>query len=1036
MPRKLLLFLSLIFTLIVFAGNAQSPQRPVVNKAKLLFLKEKLAQEFIQQKQTAVNWAQARNYPIRVEFESGKIIEIQDILNGRPRYYVTDNLDAAKTVSTDDVWPGGSAGLSLNGNGLYLGEWDGGGVLLTHQEFGGRVSQMDNATYTSSHSTHVAGTLIASGVDSDAKGMAGAASLHAYEWNNDESEMANAAANGLLISNHSYSYITGWIYNYRGDNRWAWFGDTTVSAFEDYSFGFYSDQSQEWDEIAYNAPYYLIVKSAGNDRNDTGPAPGEQHWVWDDSNGWVLSSTTRQPDGGSDGFDCIPAGGATAKNILTIGAVMDIPNGYTQPSDVVMTEFSSWGPTDDGRIKPDIVANGSSLYSCDDGYDSDYTRYSGTSMASPNTAGSLILLQQHYQNTHNGALMRAATLKALVIHTADEAGGAPGPDYSYGWGLLNTQKAAKVISADVQDTSTIQEMALDQGDSTVIFVQSEGMLPLKVTIAWTDPPANAPVAQLNSRVPMLVNNLDLRVTELNSGTTYLPWKLSPDNPSQAAVTGDNVVDTEEQVYLENPVPGNYRIVVRHSGTLQGGSQDFSIIITGVTFQHECVPPYIKVGDVSGQTGDTLSVPILIEKNSNFIDAFGFKFHYCSDKLSYLGVQAGDLTAEFDFLNGNEVSPGTVNIGGFDPVAIDTSSSGTLVYVLLQVDQCSEGETCALRLSSLTDDIVGLNNCEGTFTCQPACERGDVNMDGDITPGDALCAFQIYLQGGTPPEGECNTECAIQAGDANCDSDITPGDALIIFTAYLNGLTPPLDCPPATSLMKHKSTASVRLVSLPTKKNDELKIGIRLGHSAALQVFGLDVGFSEDALEFISATSGNATKTWQAFGSYEILSGVLRIGGFHGEANEISEEENLVELTFRIKNPQQESLSCWVYNLEGDIAAAEVETFTFENRTELKEQSKESRTPQKYHLSQNFPNPFNMETMISYEIPEATQVAIRIYNLNGQVIKTLINRFHQPGSYQIIWNGKDERNLDVVSGLYFFSIDTKDFKKMRKMTLIK
>ncbi|NOZ61972.1 MAG: S8 family serine peptidase [Calditrichaeota bacterium] len=1035
MSIKLLFALLIIVALAVFVGGAQSPQHPQTNRAQLLNLKQKYQQEFSQKKHAAVNWAQSKGYPVRSEFDNGEIIEIQNLLNGRPRYYVTDNLDAAKTVSTDDVWPGGSAGLSLTGNGLYLGEWDGGGVLLSHQEFGGRVTQMDYSSSTSSHSTHVAGTMIASGVDSDAKGMAGQANLHAYEWNDDDSEMANAAANGLLVSNHSYSYITGWIYGYRGDNRWAWFGDPSISETEDYNFGFYSDQSQTWDEIAYNAPYYLIIKSAGNDRNDEGPVPGEEHWVYDNNNGWVLSTVTRQPDGGAEGFDCLPGGGATAKNIMTIGAVRDIPAGYSQPADVIMSDFSSWGPTDDGRIKPDIVANGISLYSCDDDFDSDYTRYSGTSMAAPNTAGSLILLQQHYQNTHDGILMRAATLKAIVIHSADEAGGHPGPDYSYGWGLLNTKKAAELISVDVQDTSTIQELTLNQGDSTVIFVQSDGVDPLRVTIAWTDPPGTAPAAQLNLRTPVLVNDLNLRVTALNSGTVYYPWKLSPDNPSQAAVSGNNNVDTEEQVFVESPESGNYRIVVRHAGQLQGGSQNFSIIITGATFSHECVPPYIKVGDVSGVAGDTLLVPILIEQNPDSIDAFGFKFHYCSEKLSYLGVQAGNLTTDFDYLDGKENAPGVVNIGGFDPVPIDTNSSGTLVFVKLLVNQCGEGETCVLNLTFLTDDIVGLNNCSGTFTCQPACELGDPNMDGDITPGDALCVFQTYLQGGTPPEGECNTECAVLAGDANCDNDITPGDALVIFTAYLDGLTPPLACPPEGSLAKNKSTRTVKLVSLPAEKDDELKIGVRLDESAALQVFGMDLGFSENGLEFVSATSGNATKGWQAFGSHKILSGVLRIGGFHDEITEISGEENLVELTFRVRNPQQEKFACWLYNLTGDIVGAEVETFTFEKANQ-REKVSESNNLRTYRLGQNYPNPFNMETVISYEIPEATQVAIKIYNVNGQVIETLVNKLQQPGSYEIVWDGKDARNRDVVSGLYFFSIETTSFKKMRKMTLIK
>ena len=187
-------------------------------------------------------------------------------------------------------------------------------------------------------------------------------------------------------------------------------------------FGFYDTQARDWDQIASDAPGYLICKSAGNDRGD-GPTGGEY------------------PQDGP--YDCIGNAG-TAKNVFTVAAVEDIPGGYTQPSDVVMSSFSSWGPCDDGRIKPDISANGVALYSTDDDNNTDYQSLSGTSMSAPSATGSLILLQQHFQNLNgSGNLMSAATLKNLVIHTADEAGPDPGPDYMFGWGLMNTYTAAE-----------------------------------------------------------------------------------------------------------------------------------------------------------------------------------------------------------------------------------------------------------------------------------------------------------------------------------------------------------------------------------------------------------------------------------------------------------------------------------------------------------------------------------------------------------------------------------------------------------------
>ncbi len=533
--------------------------------------------------------------PAQVALNENPDIELMYINErGFPVYYSITNLDAARTLSTDDVWPGGSAGYSLTGSGTdFLGVWDAGGVLLSHQEFDGRVVQMDSPSGTHYHSTHVAGTMVAQGQVASAKGMAYQASLDAYDWDYDESEIATAAAAGLLVSSHSYGYITGWYSS--GD--WYWYGDPDISEVEDYAFGFYHDITAEWDMIAYNAPYLTICKSAGNDRNDYGPGAGNEHYAWIDG-GWQLSTTTRDPDGGSDGYDCIPWRG-NAKNILTVGAIYDIPGGYTQPSDVSMSSFSGWGPTDDGRIKPDIVANGISLYSTDDDNDSDYRSLSGTSMSTPNTSGSVGLLVQHYQNTHSSATPRASTIKAVIIHTADEAGTNDGPDYEYGWGLMNTTNAADVIAEDEVDDYVIMEDVLSNGETETYTYASSGTEPVRVTVVWTDVPGTPVAPSLNPTTPMLVNDLDVRL-EWNATTMYYPWILDPSNPDNAATTGDNVLDNIEQIHLESPSAGAYTVQVSHKGTL-AADQYYSIVVSGLT------APLAPIDDlvISVESGDAV-----------------------------------------------------------------------------------------------------------------------------------------------------------------------------------------------------------------------------------------------------------------------------------------------------------------------------------------------------------------------------------------------------------------------------------------------
>ena len=565
----------LLLSAVLFGFLATSFAQTETNVEELMRMSKLFKEQWEANRQKVINYSQQNNVPIRTE-DSVVTREMQYLDEfGMPVYYQTENKNAAATVSTNKVHSGGGAGLSLNGSGMTVHEWDAAAPLTTHQEFGSRITIGDGTSSTHYHSTHVAGTLIASGVDPYAKGMAPSGNLRAFDWNSDNSEMSSEAASGALVSNHSYGYTRGWAYN-SSDGNWYWYGNVSVSTTEDYLFGFYDQSASDWDDIAYNAPYYLICKSAGNDRGDYHSGG---HYYWNGSS-WVYSTAARDADGGSTGYDCMGSQ-ATAKNILAVGAVNDIPGGYTQPSDVVMSSFSGWGPADDGRIKPDIVANGVLLYSTMNDNNSAYYSLSGTSMASPNAAGSLILLQEHWKDLNgSGSKMRAATLKALIIHTADEAGSSTGPDYKFGWGLINIEKAAEKITED-QTNDVISEHVLSNGGTYTTTITATSGYPIKVTICWTDPKGTPPAPALDPSDVMLVNDLDLRITD-QSKTTYYPWKLDRTNPSAAAThSGENNVDNVEVVYIENPTAGEvYTITVDHDGSLSGGSQAFSMIISG------------------------------------------------------------------------------------------------------------------------------------------------------------------------------------------------------------------------------------------------------------------------------------------------------------------------------------------------------------------------------------------------------------------------------------------------------------------------
>ena len=225
--------------------------------------------------------------------------------NGQVRFAQDDNVDAAITSRIDKIWDGGISGLNLDGAGVEIAVWESGYANPTHQEFGGRASNGGDGGSTTAHGSHTGGTLIALGVDAQARGMANAATIKNYTASNMPAEAAAFAAAGGILANNSNSPQ----------------GTT----------GEYETNAQGMDDILFNAPFYTHVKSAGNN--------------------------------GGQSYGALYAN-KLAKNLLVIANNEDALD-YTGPSSVTMAGSSSMGPSNDWRIKPDITNNGSGLYSTD-----------------------------------------------------------------------------------------------------------------------------------------------------------------------------------------------------------------------------------------------------------------------------------------------------------------------------------------------------------------------------------------------------------------------------------------------------------------------------------------------------------------------------------------------------------------------------------------------------------------------------------------------------------------------------------------------
>ena len=472
---------------------------------------------------------------------------------------------------------------NLKGAGVVIAEWDGGWADWNHNDLAGRVTVGDTGSYIDYHATHVAGTAMGNGTNSAGllRGMAPEANLVTYEWPYSINEL-DSETNDAIVN---YSAVIS-------TNSWGRYIGSNCDLYGDYD-----DWSQNYDWIVDGklGNPITIVFAAGNEEN----------------NPWCQGSYPYPHPWGR-----IPAFAQTAKNTIVVGATYSDTNEHTC--------FSSRGPTDDGRIKPDVSAPGDEANDNPDepcGYGdmirstipgNEYDEMAGTSMAAPAVSGCVALIYQDYRSTHSGANPTPATIKALLIHTAEDLGNAS-PDYTYGWGLINVTAAADVVRADNNPYQTIFEEVISHGQVDTYDVSVPAGSELRATLVWTDEKGEPGAAK------ELVNDLDITIT--NDGTTYYPWLLDPDNPGSPATTGVDSINNVEQVVTDVSTGGVYTITV--TGTsVPNGPQPYSLIISkGIPTPPPPSADILIVDDDQGANYETYYKKAL--------HANGYNYSYCS-----------------------------------------------------------------------------------------------------------------------------------------------------------------------------------------------------------------------------------------------------------------------------------------------------------------------------------------------------------------------------------------------------------------------
>ncbi len=252
--------------------------------------------------------------------------------------------------------------------------------------------------------------------------------------------------------------------------------------------------------------------------------------------------------GNSGGTSCAPyppfygtvlGAHQSAKNSISVGNSQN--TGIIWPG-------SSRGPVRDGRIKPEIVAQGAGVISTANFID--YWPNTGTSMATPSVSGGLALLYQRYRQLNGNANPLNGLMKAILCNTADDRGTA-GPDYTYGFGSMNLLRAVQTIENNQYITGSVT----NGGNASHNIVVPANTAALKVMLYWNDPAA-APAA-----AKALTNNLDLTVTTAVPAATYQPLILDfdPADVTLPAQPGIDTINNIEQVTINNPAANTYTV---------------------------------------------------------------------------------------------------------------------------------------------------------------------------------------------------------------------------------------------------------------------------------------------------------------------------------------------------------------------------------------------------------------------------------------------------------------------------------------------
>ena len=453
---------------------------------------------------------------------------------GKPENYTAETLHRSNVINTRFT-----NGRHYNGDGVTVLMQDD-GYVQPHIDRQGRIDEsFCNGCSTSSgndHGDHCSGTIMGAGnLDPLAKGMADGAFLYTMGY----STLNYTDANAFPLLHTNYDVVI------------------TSTSYSNGCNAGYTSLSRDIDEQNNTYPNLIHVFSAGND--------GGSNCGYGAGSGWAN----------------VTGGHKQAKNVIAVANL-------TVNSS--LANSSSRGPAADGRIKPDIGAKGTSVYSTE--HNNTYGVKTGTSMSCPGVAGVMAQLYQAYKEINNVSNPPSALMKCVLLNSADDIGN-PGPDFKHGWGEVNSYRAVKILENGFHMSGSISQSTTNTHSITVPANTDQ----VKVMVYWHDKEASTSASKA------LVNDINIQLLT-PSAISYNPWVLDPTPNSsildQDAVRGVDDLNNMEQITIDNPSAGNYILSV-DGFTVPFGPQDYYVTYEFITSSVELTYP---IGGESLVPGDS------------------------------------------------------------------------------------------------------------------------------------------------------------------------------------------------------------------------------------------------------------------------------------------------------------------------------------------------------------------------------------------------------------------------------------------------